>query len=336
MVDGLQARYHSAMRILITGGAGFIGSHVLEHLLSLGHTLCVVDDLSSGRTENVPRAVPLHMADITDSGVERIIADFMPNAIVHLAAQMDVRASTLDPLFDARVNVLGTVRLLQAAITSGVKTFVLASSGGAAYGDAPHIPSTEATPAAPLSPYGASKVCDEIYLEAFCRAHPLRGVALRFGNVYGPRQNSAGEAGVVAIFSGAMLAGHTPVIYGDGLQTRDYVYVGDVAEAVGCALTTDSAQGAINVGTGIATPLTDLAQSIRKLTGYSGPLMHAAPRAQEVRHSALDASHARAVMGWSARTPLQEGLQRTVAHLQTTMPSQAATPLLPSAHSRDA
>ena len=319
------------MRILITGGAGFIGSHVLEHLLRQGHALCVVDDLSSGRTEHVPRAVPLHMADITGAGVERIIADFAPEAIVHLAAQMDVRASTLDPLFDAKVNVLGTVRLLQAAVHHGVKTFVFASSGGAAYGDAPHIPSTEATPTAPMSPYGASKVCDEIYLEAFCRAHPLRGVALRFGNVYGPRQNSAGEAGVVAIFSGAMLAGRTPVIYGDGLQTRDYVYVGDVAQAVGCALTTDSARGAINIGTGVGTPLTDLAQSIRKLTGYAGPILHAAPRAQEVRHSALDPSHAQAIMGWSAQTALEEGLQRTVAHLQDTLQAPAATARPPAA-----
>jgi UDP-glucose 4-epimerase len=314
------------MRILITGGAGFIGSHVLEHLLHGGHTLCVVDDLSSGRTEHVPRAVPLHMADITDAGVERIIADFAPEAIVHLAAQMDVRASTLDPLFDAKVNVLGTVRLLQAAVQHGVKTFVLASSGGAAYGDAPHIPSTEATPTAPMSPYGASKVCDEVYLEAFCRAHPLRGVALRFGNVYGPRQNSAGEAGVVAIFSGAMLAGRAPVIFGDGLQTRDYVYVGDVAQAVACALVTDSARGAVNIGTGVGTPLTDVAQSLRKLTGYTGPILHAPPRAQEVRHSALESSHAQAIMGWSAQTSLSEGLQRTVDQLQAAGPTPAAAP----------
>lgn len=301
------------MRTLVTGGAGFIGSHVLEHLLTLGHTLCVVDDLSSGTTDNVPRAVPLHMADITNEGTLRIIQDFAPDNIVHLAAQMDVRVSTQDPMHDAHVNVLGTVRMLHAAVNCGVKTFVLASSGGAAYGDAESLPSDERTQAAPKSPYGASKVCDEIYLDMFCRAHNMRGVALRFGNVYGPRQNGAGEAGVIAMFTQAMLDGRTPVIYGDGLQTRDYVYVGDVARSIACALSRSEAQGTFNVGTSIATPLRDIAQQLAKLTGYRGHLVHAAARAQEVRHSALDVSLAKAHLAWAPQVSLSQGLEETVA-----------------------
>lgn len=301
------------MRTLVTGGAGFIGSHVLEHLLTLGHTLCVVDDLSSGKTEHVPRAVPLHMADITGEGTSRIIADFKPDAIVHLAAQMDVRASTLDPVHDAHVNVLGTVRLLQAAVDHQVGCFVLASSGGAAYGDAEQVPSTEDTAAAPKSPYGASKVCDEIYLETFCRSHDMRGVALRLSNVYGPRQNGAGEAGVIAMFAQAMLDGRTPVIYGDGLQTRDYVYVSDVARAVGLACSQSFAHGTFNIGTGIATPLSTIAKELTQLTHYRGHLLHAAARAQEVRHSALDARRAHGHLGWTPQVPLALGLERTVA-----------------------
>lgn len=305
------------MRILVTGGAGFIGSHVLTHLLGAGHTLCVVDNLCRGRTENVPRQVPLHMADITGDQVTRIIADFAPDAIVHLAAQMDVRASTLDPVNDAQVNVLGTVRLLHAAVAHNVKTFVMASSGGAAYGECEHLPAKESEPAAPMSPYAASKVCDEIYLEAFCRMHPLRGVALRLGNVYGPRQSTAGEAGVVALFAQAMLAGRTPVIYGDGLQTRDYVYVQDVADAFARALNAERAHGTINIGTGVATPLNALAQELKTLTQFGGNLVHMAARAQEVRHSALHVGLAKKMLGWSPTTTLAEGLVHTVASCRT-------------------
>lgn len=300
------------MRVLVTGGAGFIGSHVLPKLLGLGHTLCVVDNLSRGRTENVPRQVPLHMADITGGQVERIMTDFAPDAVVHLAAQMDVRASTLDPVYDAQVNVVGTVRLLQAAVDHGVKVFVMASSGGAAYGECPNLPAQETEPVAPMSPYAASKVCDEVYLETFCRVHPMRGVALRLGNVYGPRQNTAGEAGVVALFAQAMLAGRAPVIYGDGLQTRDYVYADDVADAVVCALKEDGAQGTINIGTAVGTPLNVLAQQLRVLTQYCGNLVHVAARAQEVRHSVLQVKRAKSVLGWEPKTSLSEGLMATV------------------------
>ena len=310
------------MRVLVTGGAGFIGSHVLAHLLARQHTLCVLDNLSRGRAEAVPRAVPLHMADINDPHAAHIVADFAPDAVVHLAAQMDVRASVANPLQDAQVNVMGTVRMLQAAQAHGVHTFVLASSGGAIYGEAPR-PTPESRPGAPMSPYGAAKACDEIYLETFARAGRMRGVSLRFANVYGPGQGGAGEAGVVAIFAQALLAGRTPTIFGDGLQSRDYVYVTDVAQAVGLALSTPAAAGPLNIGTGVSTDLLQLYRLLTAATAGGAPGVALLPsptfapaRAGEVLRSGLDARRAHVLLGWRAETPLAQGLAHTVAALR--------------------
>lgn len=312
------------MRVLVTGGAGFIGSHVLTHLLAQGHALCVVDNLSRGRTEAVPRAVPLHMADITDPHVAEIVADFAADAIVHLAAQMDVRAAMRDPVGDAQINVLGTVRLLQAAVRHGAQIFVLASSGGAIYGDAPRS-TPESHAGAPLSPYGASKAAAEIYVDTYARMSHMRGVSLRFANVYGPGQDAAGEAGVVAIFAQTLLAGGTPTIFGDGSQTRDYIYVGDVARAVGLALSRADAAGPINIGTGVATSLHQLLAQLAELVGPALPCtpLLAPARAGEVQHSHIDPSRAQARLGWQASTHLAQGLALTVSALRRTAPRAA-------------
>lgn len=307
------------MRVLVTGGAGFIGSHVLAHLQAQGHVLCVVDNLSRGRTENVPRAVPLHMADITDAHVADIVQDFAPEAVVHLAAQMDVRASIADPVFDAQVNVLGTVRIVAAAKACGAHTFVFASSGGAIYGEAPR-PTPEGHPGAPMSPYGAAKACAELYLETFARASSLRCVALRLANVYGPGQDVNGEAGVVAIFAQALLHGRAPMVFGDGQQSRDYVYVGDVAKAVGLALSAQSACGPYNIGTGISTPLTELLERLAHIIGDADGALpapaHTQARPGEVLHSGLDASRAGEDLGWRPAVSLDQGLKATVGALR--------------------
>jgi UDP-glucose 4-epimerase len=301
------------MRVLITGGAGFIGSHVSELLLAQGHTLCVLDDLSRGRTDHVPRSVPLHMACVTHTAAEHVVRDFAPEAVVHLAAQMDVRASMANPVFDTQINVLGSVRMLHAAAQAGCKVFVLASSGGAIYGEAQTLPTSEQEPAQPMSPYGAAKWCDEIYLSTFCRQYPMRGIALRLGNVYGPRQNTQGEAGVVALFAASMAAGQTPRIYGDGRQTRDYVYVSDVAHAISLALSTQSAQGVFNIGTGVGTSLRDLIAALRPLTGFLGEPHYLPARPGEVRRSTLAYAAATHALGWQPRTSFGAGLQQTVA-----------------------
>jgi UDP-glucose 4-epimerase len=292
------------MRALVTGGAGFIGSHLVDALLARGDAVSVVDDLSSGRRENVPDGVPLHVTDIA------AIADAMeaerPEVVFHLAAQVDVRKSVADPALDARVNVAGTATVLEEARTAGARRVLLASTGGALYGESAPLPTPEDAALEPFSPYGASKAAAETYLALFTRLHGLSTLALRFGNVYGPRQDLHGEAGVIAIFAGAAAEGRPGTIYGDGSQTRDYVYVGDVVSGFLAAAGSD-ATGPVNIGTGVETSVLELAEAL-------GVEPHFAPaRKGEVARSCLDVSRAAALLGWRAAVPLADGLERTLA-----------------------
>jgi UDP-glucose 4-epimerase len=298
------------MRALVTGGAGFIGSHLVDALLARGDAVSVVDDLSAGRRERVPGDVPLHVVDIAD------IADAMaaerPEVVFHLAAQVDVRKSVADPARDARVNVAGTASVLEAARAVGASRVLFASTGGALYGESATLPTPEHAPIDPFSPYGASKAAAETYLALSTRLHGLSTMALRFGNVYGPRQDPHGDAGVIAIFAGAALEGRPVTVYGDGTQTRDYVYVGDVVSGFLAAADSD-ATGAVNIGTGVET-------SVRELVDALGVEMRFAPaRTGEVARSCLDVGRAAELLGWRAEVPLAEGLDRTLAAVRATV-----------------
>ncbi len=295
------------MHTLVTGGAGFIGSHLVDALIERGHTVAVLDDLSSGRADRVPGGTPLHRVDVADAAAvgEAITAE-SPEVVFHLAAQIDVRRSVADPAFDARVNVGGTAAVLEAARLAGARRAVLASTGGALYGEDVVLPTPEDTPLAPFSPYGASKAAAESYCAFYERLHGLSTLALRFGNVYGPRQDPHGEAGVIAIFAGARVDGRTATIFGDGQQTRDYVYVEDVVAGF-LAAAASSATGAVNIGTGIETSVLEL------VAAMGVEARHEPGRAGEVLRSCLDVRRARDELGWAARVPLDEGLRRTVA-----------------------
>jgi UDP-glucose 4-epimerase len=292
------------MRALVTGGAGFIGSHLVDALLARGDDVSVVDDLSSGRREHVPGDAPLHVVDIAD--IAGAMEAERPEVVFHLAAQVDVRKSVADPAHDARVNVAGTASVLEAARAAGARRVLLASTGGALYGESVALPTPEDAPLAPFSPYGASKAAAETYLALFTRLHGLSTMALRFGNVYGPRQDPHGEAGVIAIFAGATAEERAVTVYGDGSQTRDYVYVADVVSGFLAAADSD-ATGPVNIGTQVET-------SVQELVDALGVEARFAPaRTGEVARSCLDVSRAAEVLGWCAEVPLAEGLERTLA-----------------------
>jgi UDP-glucose 4-epimerase len=308
------------MRIVVTGGAGFIGSHLTDRLLGEGHEVAVVDDLSSGRRERVSEQARFYQLDVSSEWVGRVIARERPEVVFHLAAQIDVRHSVSDPLHDAQVNVLGTVQLLRAVVGAGGARFVFVSSGGAIYGDTEEVPTPETHPLRPASPYGAAKVAGEAYLSAFAGSFGLETAVLRPGNVYGPRQDPHGEAGVVAIFTARLLAGERPVINGDGLQTRDYVFVEDVADAAVRLL--EGPLGEYNVGTGRATSVVELTEELSRAVAEARPgekgsrppaPIHGPAKEGEQRRSCLDCSRAQSQLGWSARMALPEGLRRTVA-----------------------
>ena len=309
------------MRILVTGGAGFIGSNLVDALVERGDEVTVVDDLSTGRRENLDgalaRGARLVEADIRDAdGLGSIFADARPEAVFHLAAQIDVRKSVADPAWDAGINVGGTINVLAAASDAGVRRFVNTSSGGAIYGEGQIIPAPESHPVAPEAPYGLSKFCAEQYCEIYLRMHGLSTVSLRYGNVYGPRQDPLGEAGVIAIFSGRLLEGEQPTVYGDGLQTRDYVYVGDVVAANLDAAASD-AHGPFNIGTGVASSVLDIVVALAALQP-DRPFepQHEPERAGEVRNISLDTSRAREELGWAPRVELHEGLRMTFESLR--------------------
>ena len=307
------------MRTLVTGGAGFIGSNVVDALVQRGDEVTVLDNLATGRRENLEQALAngaeLVEVDIRDAEAVRDVAERVrPEAIFHLAAQIDVRRSAEDPAFDARVNVEGTINVLQAARAAEVRRVVNTSTGGAIYGEAQQIPAPESHPNAPEAPYGQSKFAAEGYCELFNRLFGLSTVSLRYGNVYGPRQDPLGEAGVVAIFCGKVRSGERPVVFGDGLQTRDYVHVHDVVSANLAAAQSD-ATGPINIGTGVETNVLELVEALAPHATADFTPEHRPERPGEVRHIAIDASRARAELGWEARVPLRDGLEQTLASI---------------------
>ena len=301
------------MNILITGGAGFIGSHVADACLKAGHLTCVVDDLSMGRRENVHPQAEFFQLDIRSDKLWEIFDRFRIDAVIHHAAQMDVRKSVEDPLFDASVNIIGTLNLLEICRAQGVRKFIFASTGGAIYGDQSRDepPADESHSTKPISPYGVSKLTIENYLYYYHTVFGLQYLILRYGNVYGPRQNPHGEAGVVAIFTGKMLARQQPVINGDGKQTRDYVFVEDVVQANMLALNHDQT-AVFNVGTGIETTVNELFAVLRELTASTCEEQHAPAKKGEQQRSVLDASRIQQSLGWTPGVSLREGLHRTV------------------------
>ena len=306
------------MKAFVTGGAGFIGSNLVDALAGRGDEVTVVDDLSTGRASNLEDALAggavLHEADIRDGErLAGLVEAAAPDVIFHLAAQIDVRRAVADPAFDAHVNVIGTINVLEAARRAGVRRIVNSSTGGAIYGDAATIPTPEDHVAAPMAPYGQSKLAAEGYLGLYERLYGLSSASLRYANVYGPRQDPHGEGGVVAIFCGKLTEGGAPVAFGDGRQTRDYVYVGDVVAANLAAADSDWA-GACNVGTGTETSVIELAAALGALgDGAPFELTFAPARTGEIVRSAVDPSLAREVLGWEARVELAEGLERTLA-----------------------
>jgi len=296
---------------VVTGGAGFIGSNLVDALVRRGDAVTILDDLSTGRRENLDGALAvgatLVEASITDApAVEAAFATARPEVVHHLAAQIDVRRSVRDPAFDAEVNVAGTATVLEAAQRAGAGRVVLASTGGALYGEAGVVPTPESAAIRPLSPYGAAKAAAELYMQLYRRLHGLRTFSLRLANVYGPRQDPRGEAGVIALFCARALEGSRATVFGDGRQTRDFVYVGDVVDAFVAAGVSD-AEGACNVSTGTETTVLELASAL----GIE--VDHAAERPGEVRRSCLDPTAAARMLGWTARVPLAEGLERTLA-----------------------
>ena len=298
------------MRVVVTGGAGFIGAHSCRALIEAGHEVLAIDDLSHGRREAVPGKAALEVLDVRAPELVQSMARFRAEAVLHLAAQMDVRRSVADPALDASINVLGTVNALEAARRAGARRFVLASSGGAIYGEQEEFPATESHPRRPASPYGVSKLCAEEYVAHVSRAHGLSGVSLRYANVYGTGQDPHGEAGVVAIFLGKLLRGEVPQINGDGLQTRDYVHVADVARANRLALESQ-ASGAINIGTGRECDVVTLARILAEAASASTQVKHGPPAPGEQRRSVVDPSLARTSLGWAPEIALEEGLRST-------------------------
>ena len=299
------------MKIVVTGGAGFIASHVVDAYLDGGHEVHIIDDFSTGQNVNVNSQATLHQVDIAEKEAARLIEQIKPDVLSHHAAQMDVRHSVADPTFDARVNILGFINLLETGKNSGVKKVIFASSGGAVYGEQKVFPAPESHDTEPASPYGVSKRAGELYLSYYHQAFGLPYIALRYANVYGPRQSAKGEAGVVAIFLSALLAGKTPVINGDGRQTRDYVYVGDVVAANVAALQS-SFIGPINIGTGVETDVVTIYQHLRQAVGSPIEAQHGPPKAGEQRRSCLDAGCAAQILGWRPQMTLKDGLWHTV------------------------
>jgi len=299
------------MRVLLTGGAGFIGSHVADSLLDRGHEVTIVDDLSSGKKENVPEKTVFYERDIRE-GCAEVFEEFRPEALCHQAAQMDVRRSVREPDFDADVNVLGTIRLLENCVRYGVEKVVFASTGGAIYGEQRKFPASEDHPLRPVSPYGVSKLAGESYLHFYQVQYGLSYAALRYANVYGPRQDPHGEAGVVAIFSGNLAAGKVSIINGTGEQTRDYVYVEDVARANVLALEGGASPGAYNIGTGIETSVNQLYEALREISGKDLPPEHGPAKPGEQTRSSIDLSKALRELGWRLETGLTVGLKRTL------------------------
>lgn len=298
-------------RILVTGGAGFIGSHIVDILLKSGYIVDVLDNLSGGFRENLPRSAKLHVMDVQSTEIAALLKRNQYTVLVHHAAQMDVRRSVADPAFDVQVNVLGLINLMEAGRQSGLQKVVFASTGGAIYGEPEAGPQDEHHPQQPVSPYGISKLTSEKLLHFYYHEYGIPYVALRYGNVYGPRQNSHGEAGVVAIFLEKLLSGQPTTIHGDGQQTRDYVYVADVARANLAALTFTGPPTALNIGTGTETDVVSLHRKIQHASGIHRDAIHGPQKSGEQRRSVLDCSKAGRELVWKPEISLDEGLRRT-------------------------
>ena len=305
------------MKIVVTGGAGFIGSNIVDAYIERGHEVHVLDDLSTGNRRNLNSRAEFHEVDIADPQAARLVEAIKPDALSHHAAQMDVRHSVADPTFDARVNIIGFINLLEACKNAGVKKVVFASSGGAVYGEQDVFPAAEDHPTRPASPYGVSKRAGELYLSYYQQAFALPYIALRYANVYGPRQSAKGEAGVVAIFLSLLLTGKTPVINGDGGQTRDYVYVGDVVAANVAALDSTFV-GPVNIGTGVETDVVTIFQHLRQAVGSPIEAQHGPAKPGEQRRSCVDAAWAAQVLHWRPQMILEEGLRRTAEFYRET------------------
>ena len=298
------------MRVLVTGGAGFIGSHVADHLLQSGHEVAVIDNLSTGKRGNVPKGACFYEMDIR-TGCPEVFEDFRPEVLSHQAAQMDVRRSVREPDFDAEVNVLGTIRLLENCVRHDTRRVIFASTGGAVYGEQRKFPATEDHPQYPISPYGVSKLAGERYLHYYHAQHQLAYVTLRYANVYGPRQDPHGEAGVVAIFASNLAEGRISRINGSGEQTRDYVYVKDVARANALVVENEVPSGVYNLGTGVETSVNRLYELLRRISGRNLPPQHGPAKPGEQLRSSVDPTLAGRVMSWRPEVDLIDGLYET-------------------------
>lgn len=303
------------MKVLVTGGAGFIGSHVVDRLVEEGHQVVVVDNLSTGKKKNVNRAATLYKLDIQSGRLEKVFRNERPNIVIHLAAQVSVRLSVENPMLDAQVNVLGTMNILHQAALHGARKVIFSSSGDAIYGEQDVHPAPESHPARPLSPYGISKLCGEHYLSYFQRVSGIQVVSLRYASVYGPRQDPQGEAGVVAVFIRKMLNNEQPIINGNGRQTRDFVFVDDVVQA-NLAVMGQESQGTYNVGTGVETSVNELFQVLAGLTGSPCKEVHGPAKMGEQMRSVIDCSKLKQELGWEPEVNLTEGLEKTVAYFK--------------------
>jgi len=299
------------MDILITGGAGFIGSNVVDALVEKGHKAVVVDDLSTGKKENLNPNAQFFNIDLRDKdALEEVFQNIRPEVIYHIAAQIDVRKSVADPAFDASVNIIGSINLFELAVKYNVRRIIFSSTGGALYGEPKNLPADENTLVAPLAPYGVSKYCTEQYLNYFKRMYGIEKVILRYANIYGPRQDPLGEAGVIAIFTGRILNGEEPIIYGDGNQTRDYVYVEDIVRTNLLAM--DGKQGIYNIGTSIETSVNELAKMFSTILNKDIKPVYEPPRKGEVQRIALDGTKANKELGFRPQFSLEEGLRKTI------------------------
>ena len=319
------------MKILVTGGAGFIGSHVVDAYLSAGHEVVVVDDLSTGKRENLPSSVRLYPLDIRDPALEEILERERPQVVNHQAARANVRESMEKPLLYASVNILGSLNLLEGCRKQGVSKIIYASTGGASYGEPQRLPVPETHPINPLDPYGASKHHVEHYLYLYRANYGLGYTVLRYPNVYGPRQDPHGEAGVVAIFLGQMLAGHQPLINGDGAQERDFVFVSDVARANLLALAEGADGHHLNIGSGVGTSVNEIYERLARLTGWQAPARHGPAKPGEVSKVYLDATAAAAILGWVPQVRLEDGLAQTVRYFAERPQRNASSPQVAAA-----
>ena len=304
------------MKVLVSGGAGFIGSHVVDAYVEAGHDVLIVDDLSTGHRENLNPAARFYEVDIRSESVREIFERERPEALSHHAAQMDVRRSVADPIFDAQVNLVGLLNLMETGRQHGLKRVVFASSGGTVYGEQNTFPATENHSQAPISPYGVAKLASEYYLYFYACSYDISYLALRYANVYGPRQDPHGEAGVVAIFAGKLLRGDVPTINGTGTQSRDYVFVEDVAQANLRALTSEFS-GPLNIGTGVETDVNELFRILRAATGSDASERHGPGKPGEQQRSVLDPQQAKSELGWVPRVGLEDGLKRTVEYFRS-------------------